>query len=241
MALRPPVPILARAFSSTTRARATLQHLNPYANTRVATLSAPAKLGPVARWYLPAMAALAVGLSLIPSDLLLTTPDAPTAHARIGFAITNFLGTHNQRQNPVHMTQEERNRRLMEAYGSRSSLEDMERAFDLMGHEGLEDTRLQMSMPRTGLEDTRLQARGLEDTRLQARRLEDTRLQMNRGSGLEDTRLMMNGGGIEDTKLGRRGLEDTRLQSRNLRLMEAYGEKRSLRDLERAMEIYEVQ
>lgn len=82
------------------------------------------------------MALVAVGMMYLPEDLL-TPPQRRTitldsANRQIGFAITNALDQHNFRQSPVAMTQEEKTRMLLEAYGERSSLEDMERAFEMM-------------------------------------------------------------------------------------------------------------
>ncbi|PSN73886.1 hypothetical protein BS50DRAFT_566809 [Corynespora cassiicola Philippines] len=77
------------------------------------------------------MAAIAVGMIYIPSSLFAPAPGRRTvtldeANRQIGFSIMNHLDQHNKRANG--MTQEERNQLLMEAYGERSSLEDMERA-----------------------------------------------------------------------------------------------------------------
>jgi hypothetical protein len=95
------------------------------------------------------MALLAVGMVYLPTSLI-SKPPTParrsvtldSAVGQIGFAIANALGEHNQGQNVngrgMGMTQEEKNRMLLEAYGERSSLEDMERAFGLvhMGSDG---------------------------------------------------------------------------------------------------------
>jgi len=68
--------------------------------------SAVPRLGKVARWYLPTMAMVAAG-----------------------FGVTNALNEANRK---VHValepTQEQKNQMLMDSYGERSSLEDMERA-----------------------------------------------------------------------------------------------------------------
>jgi hypothetical protein len=76
--------------------------------------------------YLPTMALIAVGMTLT-SRRTISTLDVANRH--IGFGITNALNEANRK---VHMalepTQEEKNMILLEMYGERSSLEDMERA-----------------------------------------------------------------------------------------------------------------
>jgi hypothetical protein len=76
--------------------------------------------------YLPAMAAVAAGMALT-SHGTINTLEAAIGH--IGYGITNALNEANRK---VHMssepTQEEKNMILLEMYGERSSLEDMERA-----------------------------------------------------------------------------------------------------------------
>lgn len=79
------------------------------------------------------MAAIAIGMKLYLSNSSqqsrsIVSLDAANRH--IGFGITNALHEANRK---VHMaiepTQEEKNQQLMNLYGERSSLEDMERAF----------------------------------------------------------------------------------------------------------------
>jgi hypothetical protein len=72
------------------------------------------------------MALIAVGMTMT-SRRTINTLDAANRH--IGFGITNALHEANRK---VHMalepTQEQKNMVLLEMYGERSSLEDMERA-----------------------------------------------------------------------------------------------------------------
>jgi hypothetical protein len=72
------------------------------------------------------MVLIAVGTTMT-SRPTVNTLDAANGH--IGFGITNALNEANRK---VHMalepTQEQKNMTLMEMYGERSSLEDMERA-----------------------------------------------------------------------------------------------------------------
>ncbi|KAJ4363566.1 hypothetical protein N0V83_009862 [Neocucurbitaria cava] len=95
-----------RLFTTSARARHVISMEDAAAAQLTATASAVPRLGRVARWYLPTMAAIA-----------------------LGFGITNALNEANRK---VHMalepTQEEKNMMLMDSYGERSSLEDMERA-----------------------------------------------------------------------------------------------------------------
>ena len=85
------------------------------------------------------MALIVVGM-IYPSDNSLLSASGALSHRpvtlnaanrRIGFAITNALEDHNNQQS-LYMSQEERNAMLLEAYGDRNSLEDLERAFN--GH-----------------------------------------------------------------------------------------------------------
>lgn len=87
--------------------------------------------------YLPTMAAIALGMIYVPKQLYLPASSLPgrrtvtlrDANGHIGFGITNALNDANRQ---VHMaiepTQEQKNMMLMDSYGERSSLEDMERA-----------------------------------------------------------------------------------------------------------------
>lgn len=71
-----------------------------------ATANTVPRIGKIARWYLPTMALIAAG-----------------------FGITNALNEANRKvHQALEPTQEEKNMVLLEMYGERSSLEDMERA-----------------------------------------------------------------------------------------------------------------
>ena len=83
--------------------------------------------------YLPSMAAIAIGMrfylaSSSQQSRSIVTLDAANRH--IGFGVTNALHEANRK---AHMasepTQEEKNQLLMNLYGERSSIADMERAF----------------------------------------------------------------------------------------------------------------
>lgn len=82
------------------------------------------------------MAVAAVGMMYIPASLYLpraepkprsVTLDAARRH--IGYTIGSDLNKSNRAvHEPVELTQEQKNQQLMDLYGERSSLEDMERA-----------------------------------------------------------------------------------------------------------------
>ncbi|KAL6702484.1 hypothetical protein ACN47E_001609 [Coniothyrium glycines] len=103
--------IRQRFFTSSARARHAISMEDATATQLASATNAVPKLGKIARWYLPTMAAIA-----------------------LGFGITNALNEANRK---VHMaieqTQEQKNMALMDAYGSRDSLEDMERALAGLG------------------------------------------------------------------------------------------------------------
>jgi len=83
--------------------------------------------------YLPTMAAVALGILFIPENIF----DEPTkrtitldqATRSIGMGIDQQLSEHNRRVNHGYeLSQEERNRAMLDSYGARSSLDDMEKA-----------------------------------------------------------------------------------------------------------------
>ena len=81
------------------------------------------------------MAAVAIGMIYFPKNAMhsasqprrsLTLGDA---NANIGFGVTNALNEANRKiHSALELTQEQKNQMLMDSYGERSSLEDMERA-----------------------------------------------------------------------------------------------------------------
>lgn len=76
--------------------------------------------------YLPTMALVAVGMTMT-SRRTINTLDAANRH--IGLGITNALNEANRKVHQVlEPTQEQKNMMLLEMYGERSSLDDMERA-----------------------------------------------------------------------------------------------------------------
>lgn len=86
--------------------------------------------------YLPTMALIAVGMIYLPNNLFSTAPPPSprtvtldSANRKIGFAIANALEEHNLNRKRKELTQTEKNRLLLDAYGARSTLEDIEHAF----------------------------------------------------------------------------------------------------------------
>jgi hypothetical protein len=84
------------------------------------------------------MMAVALGISAIPEDYF-SEPTKRTvtlgdANRRIYLGVTNELGRHNS-QKTAQPTQEELNLQMMNMYGDRSSLADMENA--LAGYQGV--------------------------------------------------------------------------------------------------------
>ncbi|PVI06432.1 hypothetical protein DM02DRAFT_515041 [Periconia macrospinosa] len=98
-----------------------------------AAQSATPKLGRIAKWYLPAMAAVALGITFIP-DQIFYEPTKRTvtlgeSNRRIVYTIAAHMDHQNHRANTGYQpTQEERNQMMLDSYGDRSSLEDMEKA-----------------------------------------------------------------------------------------------------------------
>lgn len=83
--------------------------------------------------YLPTMAAIAFGMLYIPETLFIEpskrTVTLDQATRSIGMGIEQQLSDHNRRANTGYeLTQEERNQAMLDSYGSRSSLDDMEKA-----------------------------------------------------------------------------------------------------------------
>lgn len=106
--LRTSTLVRQRLFTTSARARTAISLEDATAAHMAAAPGASVvpKLGRVARWYLPTMAMVA-----------------------IGFGVTNALNDANRKvHSALELTQEQRNQMLMDAYGERSSLQDMERA-----------------------------------------------------------------------------------------------------------------
>lgn len=98
-----------------------------------AAQSATPKLGRIARWYLPAMALLAMGITYAPEQLFYEpskrTVTLGESNRRIVYTVAAHLNHQNTRANSGYEpTQEERNQMMLDSYGDRSSLEDMEKA-----------------------------------------------------------------------------------------------------------------
>ena len=83
------------------------------------------------------MAAIALGMMYIPKQFYPSEHAFPGrrnvtlghANTNIGFGVTSALNDVNRRVHVAHEpTQQEKNMMLMDSYGERSSLEDMERA-----------------------------------------------------------------------------------------------------------------
>ncbi|RYO23730.1 hypothetical protein AA0111_g8990 [Alternaria arborescens] len=106
--LRTSTLVRQRLFTTSTRARGAISMEDVAAAQMTSTPGASVvpRLGKVAKWYLPTMAAVAVG-----------------------FGVTNALNEANRKvHSALELTQEQKNQMLMDSYGERSSLEDMERA-----------------------------------------------------------------------------------------------------------------
>lgn len=125
-----------RLFTTSTRSRNAIAIGDVAAEELAAASKAVPKLGRIAKWYLPSMAVAAVGMMYIPTSLYLpraeskprsVTLDAARRH--IGYTIGSDLNESNRAVHvPIELTQEQKNQQLMDLYGERSSLEDMERA-----------------------------------------------------------------------------------------------------------------
>ncbi|KAJ4337799.1 hypothetical protein N0V87_004352 [Didymella glomerata] len=125
-----------RLFTTSTRSRNAIAIGDVAAEELAAASRAVPKLGRIAKWYLPSMAIAAVGMMYIPASLYMpraepkprsVTLDAARRH--IGYTIGSDLNDSNCAVHaPIELTQEQRNQQLMDLYGERSSLEDMERA-----------------------------------------------------------------------------------------------------------------
>ncbi|KAF1917325.1 hypothetical protein BDU57DRAFT_161637 [Ampelomyces quisqualis] len=95
-----------RLFATSARARTAIPMQDVAAAQLTSTANTVPRVGKIARWYLPTMALIAAG-----------------------FGITNALNEANRKAHQaLEPTQEQKNMILLEMYGERSSLEDMERA-----------------------------------------------------------------------------------------------------------------
>ncbi|KAF2187226.1 hypothetical protein K469DRAFT_685761 [Zopfia rhizophila CBS 207.26] len=126
------------AFSTTARILTNLPTQFHSYHPQTATLQVnPSKLGRIGRWYLPTMAAIAVGTLYLPADLISTKSSSSSldsANRQVGIAIASGLQEYNMRhlnQKEKDGMQRERNEALLEAYGERLSLADVERALEV--------------------------------------------------------------------------------------------------------------
>jgi len=122
-----------RLFTTSTRSRNAIDVGGLAAEELAAASRAVPKLGRIAKWYLPSMAVAAVGMMYLPASFYTeqkprtVTLDAACRH--IGYNITSALSESNRAVHaPVELTQDQKNQQLMDLYGERNSLEDMERA-----------------------------------------------------------------------------------------------------------------
>lgn len=79
------------------------------------------------------MAAVAIGMIYVPETVFIEpskrTVTLDEANRFIGMGVDQQLSDHNRRANHGYqLTQEERNQAMLDSYGSRSSLDDMEKA-----------------------------------------------------------------------------------------------------------------
>jgi Spy/CpxP family protein refolding chaperone len=132
--LRTSALVRQRLFTTSTRARGAISMEDVAAAQMTSTPGASVvpRLGKVAKWYLPTMAAVAAGTIYL-SKTASSQPRRPLtlgdANANIGFGVTNALNEANRKvHSALELTQEQKNQMLMDSYGERSSLEDMERA-----------------------------------------------------------------------------------------------------------------
>jgi Spy/CpxP family protein refolding chaperone len=149
--LRTSTLVRQRLFTTSTRARNVISMEDAATAHITSTANTVPKLGRIARWsvacfvsqrstltrrrYLPTMAAIAAGMIYFPKNAVhsASQPRRPLtlgdANANIGFGVTNALNEANRKVHAaLELTQEQKNQMLMDSYGERSSLEDMERA-----------------------------------------------------------------------------------------------------------------
>ncbi|KAF2875052.1 hypothetical protein BDV95DRAFT_626597 [Massariosphaeria phaeospora] len=171
MSRRIPSQVGQHLFSTSTRTRTTLPSVFHSAATPQLTVTAASvpQLGRIGRWYLPTMVLVAIGTLYIPTSLYTPArqPSRRTvtlgeANRNIGYAVSNALGHNNSEATKnVQVTQEERNMMLLNAYGERSSLEDIERALA-----GLDTSTAKPTGPaerRRALEDAYGERKSLRD------------------------------------------------------------------------------
>ena len=113
------------------------------------------------------MAAVAAGTIYL-SKTASSQPRRPLtlgdANANIGFGVTNALNEANRKvHSALELTQEQKNQMLMDSYGERSSLEDMERAIA-----GMEAKMTAKKDRRRILEEAYGDKASLEDLQLRA-------------------------------------------------------------------------
>ncbi|KAF1941922.1 hypothetical protein EJ02DRAFT_346781 [Clathrospora elynae] len=129
-------PLRQRLFTTSARARNVISMEDAAAAQITSAANTVPKLGRIARWYLPTMAMVAIGMVYLPKNAYLPASQPirrkatlGDANANIGFGVTNALNEANRKvHGALELTQDQKNMMLMDSYGERSSLEDMERA-----------------------------------------------------------------------------------------------------------------
>ncbi|KAF2657211.1 hypothetical protein K491DRAFT_691224 [Lophiostoma macrostomum CBS 122681] len=156
MPLRLPRQVFQRAFSNSSQSRTAIApHHYTYNAAMASATSTVPKLGRIGRWYLPTMALIALSMTYASTKHLFLNPLASSAtpsrtssrtldqaNRQIGFAIANALNEasspssssffSSSRSKTTELSQHEKNRLLLDAYGARSTLEDMQHALDMM-------------------------------------------------------------------------------------------------------------
>ncbi|KAF2107192.1 hypothetical protein BDV96DRAFT_654040 [Lophiotrema nucula] len=132
MPFRVPIALRRQAFSTSSRFRRSTLPSHFYttsAQPLPLTPTAP-KLGQIGRWYLPTMALIAASMTFIPRILSSKAKALGETNHQIGFAIANAIEEH-YRSKDHEMEQAARHQRLIEAYGDRTTMEDMHRAMEV--------------------------------------------------------------------------------------------------------------
>ncbi|KAF2456294.1 hypothetical protein BDY21DRAFT_372432 [Lineolata rhizophorae] len=129
-----------RPFTTTSMPHPDLALYHPYSaphlsNPMAAALSRPRPLGPVGRWYLPAMAVIALGWTLASEYAILRLGGADWRNQ--GFAAANAWESRQDRHGSAEVSgkannvaETARQAALLDAYGDRGSLEELQKAME---------------------------------------------------------------------------------------------------------------
>lgn len=133
MTVRVPRQLTSRTVTTSVRRQTTLPLQFHTPTTPLTSMPAAApkpKVGRVARWYLPTMAVIAIGMVLNPL-FTWSSHSEPLDSANHSTAPAMWSAVEEKAEETIVETLRERERRMMDAFGQRDNLKDLEKAMEV--------------------------------------------------------------------------------------------------------------